>query len=67
MINTVRAWLIQKLLTNDEKYLISVAIQERIMLLDALALSDKFTNYQDAQDEIVEYKAIEQLIDKDWN
>ena len=44
-----RFWLLKKLFTEDEKYLIIRAIEDRIIILERIAINDRWADKDDLQ------------------
>lgn len=67
MVRRLRMWLISKLLTDDEKRLIAMAIDDRVDSMNRAARSYKWVDQEQIVSDIRDYVAIRKIMStSDW-
>ncbi len=61
IIHKFRLWLIKKLFTDDEKYLIIRAIDDRVSNLERIAVTEKWADKDQIQNDCLDYKKLREI------
>ena len=65
MFKRFRYWLLSKLFTDDEKWLLSVAVDVRVQYLYKASVFEKTADYYEAHKDIVDYNEIRPIFKTD--
>lgn len=65
-IDKVRIWIIKKLFSDNEKYLLRLAIEDRIDNLDKLKIIDRNTNYEYANNDISDLRKMKKIFSSEF-
>ena len=57
----LRYWLISKLLTEDEKYLVSRAIDDRVHNIERIAITEKWADKHNIEQDVTDYRKIQKV------
>lgn len=64
----LRFWLLKKLFTEDEKYLITIALNDKIDKLQTNTITDRCINYENAKSDCKKYKKLKDIFStRDFN
>ncbi len=61
LLNKFRNWLLTKLFTDDEKYLIIRAIEERTNALERIAVMEKWADVDNIRQDVSDYGKLKQI------
>jgi hypothetical protein len=61
MKNKIRFWLLKKLFSQDEKYLMIKAIEDRVNNLERISVSERWANKEDIKVDCQDYKKLSQI------
>lgn len=68
IIKKIRFWLIVRLFTDDEKYMIIMAIDDRMNNLDRIAIAKKWPDYDNMKSDNSDYSKLRAIFStKDMN
>lgn len=56
-----RSWLIGKIFSQDEKYLLTRAIEDRINNLERISVNERWANKEDIQDDCDDYMKLREV------
>ena len=62
-----RLWLLKKLFTDDEKYLLIRAIEDRIYNLERIAVNERWADKDNIREDVADYSKLKTIFStKDW-
>jgi hypothetical protein len=68
MIGKFRIWLLKRLFTQDEKYLIARAVDDRLFLLEVIGVSEKYIAAENAKEDHKDLKKLKTIFSTpEWN
>jgi len=67
LIRNIRFWVIKKLFTDDEKYLMIRAIDDRINILERISVNERWADKSNIWDDCSDYEKLREIFStKDW-